>query len=103
MDIEKIEKFIDAGYTKEDIDKMLKSPEPSEPIEQGEEAQIHAGEVKEEQEAPDDAMKALADTVAELSKTVKEIQSANIKAAHTDKPKATDAIKAAMDSFIESI
>ena len=102
MDIEKIEKFIDAGYTKEDIDKMLKGPEPSEPIEQGEEVQIHAGEV-EEKEAPDDAMKVLADTVAELSKTVKEIQSANVKAAHTDKPKATDAIKAAMDSFIESI
>lgn len=102
MDIEKIEKFIDAGFTKEDIDKMLKNPEPSEPIEQGEEVQIHAGEV-EAKEGPDDAMKALADTVAELSKTVKEIQTANVKAAHTDKPTAGDAIKAAMDSFIESI
>jgi hypothetical protein len=48
-------------------------------------------------------LKTLTYTVNGLTATVKAMQDANAGKAHTDTPKAGDAIKAAMDSFIEKL
>ena len=108
MDVETITKLLDAGYTKADIDKMsvgdAKGSDESAGAEnesaekKGEES---ANEVKSDNVA--DMLKTLTDTVNGLTATVKAMQDSNAKGAHTDSPKATDAIKAAMDSFIETL
>lgn len=113
MDIEKIEKFIDAGYTKEDIERMseggnakglqeenehgAEGTKSEESEEQGKADKAHDSAVTEEM------LKTLTDTVAGLQETVKALQNANINAAKSESPKAADKIKAAMDSFIETL
>ena len=102
MDIEKIEKFIDAGYTKEEINALLsggkaEEPKPEEPKEQS------AGDSSHDQSVEITAtLQALTTTVKGLQDTVKAIQAANVKKAATDTPK-TDEIKSIMDSFINSL
>ena len=118
MEIEKIEKFIDAGYTKEEINALLSDGKPKggdaeeirkknedgnggteaeKPKEQG------AGNPTHDQSLEITAtLQALTTTVKGLQDTVKAIQAANVKTAATDKPK-TDEIKSIMDTFINSL
>ena len=108
MDIETITKLIDAGYTKAEIEQIdagrseeqageekTKANEPEKPNEQS------AGDTSHESEMSA-TIKALTDTVAGLSATVKAMQDANIKGAKTETSKS-DPIKAAMDSFINTL
>lgn len=113
MEIEKIEKFIDAGYTKEEINALLSggnpetvqeenedgndNPKPEEPKEQSAGNQAHDSAVEITA-----TLQALTTTVRGLQDTVKAIQAANAKSAATDSPK-TDEIKSIMDSFISTL
>lgn len=113
MEIEKIEKFIDAGYTKEEINALLSGGNP-EPIQEKDEVGNSGTEPEEPKEqsagntSHDSAveitatLQALTTTVKGLQDTVKAIQAANVKTAATDKPK-TDEIKSIMDSFINTL
>ena len=108
MDIEKIEKFIDAGYTKEEINAMLATA-PT-----GEEAGADNPDAGKEQSTPNEknasevnqpveigaAIEALTNTVKGLQETVKAMQNKNVANASTDKPKK-DAINEAISSFME--
>ena len=106
MDIETITKLLDAGYTKEEIARYESTDAGNEggdnvqPVnaEKGEES---ANEVKTDNVS--EMLKTLTDTVNGLTATVKAMQDANAGKAHTDTPKTGDAIKAAMDSFIEKL
>lgn len=107
MEIEKIEKFIDAGYTKEEINALLSGGEPEEP--KPEEAKPEepkeqgTGEQTHDQPLEITAtLQALTTTVKGLQDTVKAIQAANVKTAATNSPK-TDEIKSLMDSFISTL
>ena len=110
MDIETITKLIDAGYTKAEIE-QISAGGSGEPEQAGEE-KIKAGEPEKpnEQSTGDTSheseinatIKTLTDTVAGLSATVKAMQDANVKGAKTETVKS-DPIKAAMDSFIETL
>ena len=113
MNIEKIEKFIDAGYTKEEINKLFEGgnsvavqktdehgaegAEHEEPKEQG------AADTPHDSAVTSEMLKTLTDTVAGLQETVKALQEQNVKSAKSDSPKTTDKIKAAMDSFINEL
>lgn len=106
MEIEKIEKFIDAGYTKEEINALLSggndSPKPEEakPEEAKEE---NAGNTPHDNSVEITAtLQALTTTVKGLQDTVKAIQAANVKTAATNAPK-TDEIKSIMDTFINTL
>ena len=111
MDIETITKLLDAGYTKAEIDAIKTGAEGSGAgNESGDNAgaasednadNAQNGEVKTDEVA--EMLKALTDTVNGLTTTVKAMQDANAKGAQTKSPKATDEIKAAMDSFIEKL
>lgn len=113
MDIETITKLLDAGYTKADIDKLQGADsagnEGGESAEKEElpkdEGQAGAG-AEDAGTVKDDVaemLKTLTDTVNGLTTTVKALQDANAKGAKTESPKATDEIKAAMDSFIAKL
>lgn len=111
MDIETITKLLDAGYTKAEIDAIETGAKgTSAGDESGDNAgaankdnanDSQGGEVKTDEVS--EMLKALTDTVNGLTTTVKALQDANANGAHTDKPKATDEIKAAMDSFISKL
>ena len=117
MDIETITKLLDAGYTKADIDKLQGTDIAGGESGKGAEetgAQGDAGETGAQGDAgtenagavSDDVaamLKTLTDTVNGLTTTVKALQDANAKGAKTDNPKATEEIKAAMDSFIAKL
>ena len=108
MDIEKIEKFIDAGYTKAEIDELLAATP------KGEEQRETTPDAGEEQGPNDEknevkinqpveitaAIEALTNTVAGLKETVKAMQEKNLAGASTDKPKK-DSINEAINSFME--
>ncbi len=113
MDIETITKLLDAGYTKADIDKLQGADgagsegaesagkeEPPKDEVQGNAGEENAGAVKDDVA---EMLKTLTDTVNGLTATVKALQDANAKGAHTSSPKATDEIKAAIDSFIAKL
>ena len=113
MEIEKIEKFIDAGYTKEEINALLSGGNPEAVQEKNEDgSQGTEPEEPKEQSAgntPHDSsleitatLQALTTTVKGLQDTVKAIQAANVKTAATSTPK-TDEIKSIMDSFINTL
>lgn len=118
MEIEKIEKFIDAGYTKEEINALLSggneeggnpegiqeknengnsSAEPEKPKEQSAGNQAHDSSLEITA-----TLQALTTTVKGLQDTVKAIQAANVKTAATPTPK-NDEIKSIMDTFINSL
>ena len=112
MDIEKIEKFIDAGFTKEEINALLGNTAPTgegsgeaaaskseESNEQGEENQAHDSKVEDVSAM----FGALTETVKGLQETVKALQAANVKNANSQGAKVSDPIKDVMDSFINSL
>ncbi len=114
MDNETILKLVNAGYTKDEIAAMQESNEGNnagagnEPAATNEEPS-NAGAENESKitdvgqfAGVNAAIENLTNTVNVLQATVKELQSSNIKAAQTKTP-AGDAIKAAMDSFIEKL
>lgn len=112
MDIETITKFIDAGYTKADIEAMQKDIAGTETKnnetattteEQTKTRETDAGEVTKAGIDPAEAISALTETVNELTKTVKAMQAANAKAANIASNDIKDPIKTAMDSFIDSL
>lgn len=112
MDNETIIKLVNAGYTKEEIAKMdagaeskpagdSKGDEVSKGNEnagekQGAASAEHEGEINK-------TIKALTETVAGLTATVKAMQSANVKGAATETPSGTDELKDTIDSFIKTL
>lgn len=114
MDVETIKKFIEAGYTKADIDAMQGgNVSGSESAEEKEGPEGTAGtkanqqtDLDTEPDIPkgkevDPTIKALSDTVAELSDTIKKMQESNVRKA--DGGTSTDKIKEVMDSFINEL
>lgn len=113
MDNETILKLVNAGYTKEEIAAMSESNagdnagagnEPAQTNEEGNAGAENEGKINDVGQfaGVNAAIENLTNTVNTLQATVKELQSANIKGAQTKTP-AGDAIKAAMDSFIEKL
>ena len=111
MDNETIIKLVNAGYSKEEIAQMdAGAPAESagdsagEDVPKGnEDAGKEQGAAGPEHESEiDKTIKALTDTVAGLTATVKAMQDANVKGASVSKP-TTDKIKETMDSFIKSL
>lgn len=110
MDIEKIEKFIDAGYTKQEIDEMLKGTNADENEsagagEQETEKQGEANKTHESALTSDDMLKsieALTKTVDGLANTVKAIQEANVNSAK-DGRAGTDTVGEVINSFIKEL
>lgn len=115
MDIEKIEKFIDAGYTKEDIEKMLQGGNndggKSEGLQEEDKKPIEGGKPEEPKEqsagnTPHDStvetIKALTETVNSLKDTVKAMQNNNAENADSGR-KPKDEIEDVMKSFIDSL
>lgn len=113
MDIETITKLIDAGYTKEEIEKLQPagdpetvqaqnedgsgSTEPEKPKEQSAADPTHDSAVTEEM------LKTLTDTVKGLQDTVKALQQQNVKTADSKSSNTTDPIKETIDSFINTL
>lgn len=113
MDIETITKLIDAGYTKEEIEKLqptgnpetVQTPdedgssgtEPEKPKEQSAAGPAHDSAVTEEM------LKTLTDTVKGLQDTVKALQQQNAKTADSKSSNITDPIKETIDSFINTL
>jgi len=110
MDIEKIEKFIDAGYTKQEIDEMLKETDANENEsagagEQKTEEQGEADKTHESALTSDDITKtieALTKTVDGLTNTVKAIQEANVNNANGGRA-GTDTVGEVINSFIKEL
>lgn len=113
MDAQKIEKFIDAGYTKEEIDLLFKDPkvdpEKKDP-EPDQDKKDPAPDQGKKDPEPDknshenfaEAIKTLTDSMSALQNTIKEMQKANIDGAKTDSGKK-DSINEVMQSFIEKL
>ena len=110
MDIEKIEKFIDAGYTKQEIDEMLKGTDSHEDEsagagEQETEEQGEADKTHENALTTDDITKtieALTKTVDGLTNTVKAMQEANVNNANGGRA-GTDTVGEVINSFINEL
>lgn len=107
MDNAQILKLVDAGFSADEIRKMetetgadqgKTDPEPKAPETQ---TKVPSGEVT----PPDnnEVLTQLTNTVAELSKTVKELQAGNIDKAKGSAPSTGDKIKDVMDSFIKEL
>ena len=112
MDIEKIEKFIDAGYTKEEINAMLSDGGNAGTVQAQNEQQATGAEPEksEEQGATDSAhdstlemLKTLTSTVEGLKDTVKALQAANAKSADSGRKNPENEINNIMDSFIKTL
>ena len=114
MDVETIKKFIEAGYTKADIDAMqsgdIKGSESAEEkegtegttgTETNQQANLDSKPDISKGAEVDKDFKALSDTVAELSDTIKKMQERNVRKA--DGGASTDKIKEVMDSFINEL
>ena len=107
MDIEKIEKFIDAGYTKAEIDALLSGGDTG-TVQETDEHNEGSG-TPEEPEAPKadavtaEMLKTLTSTVEGLQETVKALQAANVKNADSGSSKVNDPIKETIDSFINEL
>ena len=108
MDIEKIEKFIDAGYTKQEIDEMLKGTDSHENESAGEQKTEEQGEADKAHESAltsDDITKtieALTKTVDGLTNTVKAMQEANVNNANGGRA-GTDTVGDVINSFIKEL
>ena len=112
MDVETITKLLDAGYTKEEIDKMAgaaadqQGEAGAENNETAGKEQSNAGAENESQVVTNveitAAIEALTNTVTGLKETVKAMQANNANAAATDKPKK-DSISEAIAGFMESL
>lgn len=109
MDSEQIIKLLDAGYTKADIDKMDAKPDSKESGTpdntagtEGAGSPENKEEKKEETITQDATIKALSETVAQLTETVKAMQAKNINGATGGKAE-TNTIEDVMKSFIENL
>lgn len=109
MDSEQIIKLLDAGYTKADIDKMEAKPDQQEngtPDDtagtEGAGSSENKEEKKEETITQDATIKALSETVAQLTETVKAMQAKNITGATGGKAEAKT-VDDVMKSFIENL
>ena len=110
MDIEKIEKFIDAGYTKQEIDEMLKGTDSHENEsagagEQTTQEQSEATQTHESALTSDGITKtieALTKTVDGLANTVKAMQEANVNNANGGRA-GTDTAGEVINSFIKEL
>lgn len=111
MDSEQIIKLLDAGYTKADIDKMEAkpdeqksgSPDSAAGTETAGDPDGKKEEVKKEETVTQDAtIKALSETVAQLTETVKAMQANNINGATGGKTE-TKTVDEVMKSFIETL
>lgn len=110
MDIEKIEKFIDAGYTKQEIDEMLNGTDTHENESAGAgehetEEQNEADKAHESALTSDDIAKtieALTKTVDGLINTVKAMQEANVNNANGGRA-GTDTVGEVINSFIKEL
>ena len=106
MDANTILELVRAGYTKDEIEKMVAKPEES-----SESDKTVSGEQSETTTAHDipidnsigDILKPLQEEIAKLGETVKAIQDSNIKNASTDSPKKDESIKEIMDGFISQL
>lgn len=112
MDIETIKKFIDAGYKKEDIDKMEATGNNSPSDDNAGSDNEGAGKEQEttkQENAPkvettaDETLKALTKTVKGLTETVKAMQDSNIENANGGKGDNKQGINDVMKSFIETL
>ena len=106
MDNDKLFKLIDAGFTKEEILKIIDLPDEG-PAEEGENPEPGEGDKAHESAiTPDDTTKTIAelnDTVKQLKETVKAMQEANATGAKTEKPGVNDKIEEAIKSFTDSL
>lgn len=106
MDNDKLLKLVEAGYTKEEIEKMFPGSnegesEPGPGMEPGQGDQKHESEITP---ANNDATIAeLTNTIKELKETVKAMQEANATGAKTEKPGVNDKIEQAIKSFTDSL
>ena len=110
MDIEKIEKFIDAGYTKQEIDEMVKGTDANEnesagagkqeKQEQGEADKAHESALSSDEMLK--SIEALTKTVDGLTNTVKAMQEANVNNANGGRA-GTDTIGEVINSFINEL
>lgn len=113
MDIEKIEKFIDAGYTKAEIEAMERAaagsgdnagesagaPDDTAGKEQGYASAEDASQISADVAK---AIEALTNTVTGLQNTVKAMQDSNINKSHTDKPDK-GGVDEVIKSFIDTL
>ena len=112
MDFETITKFVNAGYTKAEIESMQAghdkgsetnkgagAPDQNASEEQGATNPENASEINQPVEITA-AIEALTNTVAGLKETVKALQDKNVANASIDKPKK-DSINEAISSFME--
>lgn len=111
MDSEQIIKLLDAGYTKADIDKMDVKPDSKEngtPDNTAGSEGAGSAENKEEKKevkkdlSADEAIKALTETVNNLTETVKAMQAKNVAGATGGKTEAKT-VDEVMQSFIENL
>lgn len=107
MEIETIEKLIDAGYTKAEIDALLSGGNVGGV--QGTDEHNEGSGTPEKPEAPKadavttEMLKTLTSTVEGLQETVKALQAANVKNADSGSSKVSDPIKETIDSFINEL
>ena len=106
MDNDKLFKLIDAGYTKEEIEKILagsdegtEGPEPGMESSAGD--QKHEGEITPAQN--DATIAELTKTIKELKETVRAMQEANATGAKTENPGVSDKIAETIKSFTDSL
>ena len=110
MDASKIEKFIDAGYTKEEINLLFKDPKidpkPEQKNDPKPQPDPEPDKADANQQDPmieiNNTIKTLTDTVTSLSDTVKAMQQSNINNATTDTSKK-DSLAEVMQSFVEKL
>ena len=116
MTAQQIEKFIDAGYSKAEIELLFKDPkvdpEPKdkdpEPKDKDPEPKDPEPKDKDKKEPENnfneiaETIKSLTDTVNSLTSTVKALQDSNINKANSGKAKK-DGITEAMQSFIDQL
>ena len=124
MDANKIEKFIDAGYTKHEIELLFKDPkvdpEPEQKNDPEQKTEISDNSKMDQvknQNIPhtdshiidmgdfinmNNTIKSLTDTVNSLTETVKAMQTANINSVKTETNK-DNTIEGVMQSFIEKL
>lgn len=114
MDANKIEKFIDAGYTKQEIELLFKNPkvdqepeqknEPEQKTEVSDNSKMvqNNSQTNTDNDNMAETIKTLTDTVNALSDTVKAMQTANINCVKTESNK-DNTIEGVMRTFIEKL
>ena len=118
MTAQQIEKFIDAGYTKEEINLLFKDPkvdpapgnvENDENDDEEDKKALDPGKATTDENVEKGgkdnfelALKGLSDSIAELEEAVKAIQDENLRNAHTDSID-DDNDEKIMRSFIENL